>query len=59
MPAPSDLATGAFIATTSSISGTGKLEGATGSRVFSGVENLVTGAFTEVVAGEICVDLAP
>jgi hypothetical protein len=54
-----DLATGAFSATTSSLSGTGKLEGATGGLVFAGVENLVTGTFTEVVAGQVCVDLAP
>ena len=54
-----DLATGAFSATTSSLSGTGKLAGASGSLVFSGVENLATGAFTEVVSGSICVDLAP
>lgn len=54
-----DLATGVFNATTSGISGTGKLAGATGSLAFSGVEDLGTGAFTEVVVGEICVDLAP
>ena len=54
-----DLATGAFNATTSSLSGTGKLEGATGGLVFAGVENLLTGTFTEVVAGQVCVDLAP
>jgi hypothetical protein len=54
-----DLATGVFGATTSSLSGTGKLEGATGGLVFAGVENLLTGTFTEVVAGQVCVDLAP
>ncbi len=54
-----DVATGAFSATTSSVSGTGKLAGATGSLVFNGVENLATGAFTEVVTGSICVNLAP
>jgi hypothetical protein len=54
-----DLATGAFSATTSSLSGTGRLEGATGGLVFAGVENLLTGTFTEVVAGQVCVDLAP
>ena len=54
-----DLATGAFNATTSSLSGTGKLEGATGGLVFAGVENLLTGTFTEVVTGQVCVDLAP
>jgi hypothetical protein len=54
-----DLATGAFNATTSSLSGSGKLEGATGGLVFAGVENLLTGTFSEVVAGQVCVDLAP
>jgi hypothetical protein len=54
-----DLATGVFNATTSSLLGTGKLEGATGGLVFTGVENLLTGTFTEVVAGQVCVDLAP
>lgn len=54
-----DVATGAFGATGSELSGTGKLVGATGSLVFSGVENLATGAFTETIAGSICVDLAP
>jgi hypothetical protein len=54
-----DLATGVFNASTSSLSGTGKLEGATGGLVFAGVENLLTGTFTEVVAGQVCVDLAP
>jgi hypothetical protein len=54
-----DVATGEFQATTSSISGTGKLAGATGSLSFSGVEDLSTGTFTEDVTGEICADLSP
>jgi hypothetical protein len=54
-----DVATGAFSATGSELSGTGKLANATGSLIFSGVENLATGAFMEVVTGSICVDLAP
>jgi len=54
-----DLATGAFSATTTSLVGTGKLDGATGSLAFDGVENLATGAFSEVVQGSICLDLAP
>ena len=54
-----DIATGVFSAATSSVSGTGKLAGATGNLVFNGVENLATGAFTEVVGGSICLDLAP
>lgn len=54
-----DVATGEFNATTSSISGTGKLLGATGSLSFNGVEDLSTGSFTEDVTGEICADLSP
>ena len=54
-----DLSTGEFNATTSSISGTGKLAGATGSLTFSGVENLADGSFKETVTGEICAELAP
>jgi hypothetical protein len=54
-----DIATGQFQATTSSISGTDKLAGATGSLSFSGVEDLSTGAFTESVTGEICANLSP
>ena len=54
-----DLASGAFSAASSGIFGTGKLAAATGSLSFSGAENLATGAFTEVVSGSICVDLAP
>jgi hypothetical protein len=54
-----DAATGEFEATTSSVSGTGKLAGASGSLSFSGVEDLSTGSFTEHVTGEICADLSP
>jgi hypothetical protein len=54
-----DVATGAFVATSSSIAGTGKLAGATGSLTLQGVEDLTDGSFTETVRGEICVDLAP
>jgi hypothetical protein len=54
-----DIVSGMFSATTTSVSGTGKLAGATGNLVFNGVENLATGAFTEVVSGSICVALAP
>src|SRR6266545_2410260 len=52
-----DVATGAFSATSTSIAGTGKLAGATGSLAFNGVEDLSDGSFTEDVTGEICVDL--
>ena len=54
-----DLATGAFAATTSGLSGTGKLAGVTGSLAFNGVEDLATGTFTETVTGSICLDLVP
>jgi hypothetical protein len=54
-----DVASGAFSATTTSITGTGKLDGATGSLLLSGIENLATGSFREDITGEICVDLAP
>lgn len=54
-----DVASGVFSATTSSVAGTGKLAGATGSLSFNGVEDLTTGRFTEDVTGEICADLAP
>ena len=54
-----DVATGAFSATTSGMTGTGKLAGVTGSLAFDGLENLATGAFTEMIGGSICVDLAP
>jgi hypothetical protein len=54
-----DVATGEFNATTSSVSGTGKLAGATGSLSFNGVEDLLTGSFTENITGEVCADLSP
>jgi hypothetical protein len=54
-----DVASGAFTATTTSISGTGKLAGATGRLAVSGVEDLETGSFTEAITGEICADLSP
>jgi hypothetical protein len=49
-----NVATGAFDASGSVASGTGKLAGATGTLVFSGVEDLTTGAFTETIAGQLC-----
>jgi hypothetical protein len=54
-----DVVSGAFSATTTSIAGTGKLAGATGSLSLSGVEDFSDGSFTEDVTGEICADLAP
>lgn len=52
-------ATGAFQATSASLSGTGKLAGATGFLTFEGTEDLSDGSFTETVTGEVCVDLSP
>ena len=54
-----DVTTGQFQATSTSITGRGRLAGATGSLTFSGVQNLVTGSFTETITGVICVDLSP
>jgi hypothetical protein len=54
-----DVTNGQFQATSTSITGTGRLAGATGSLTFSGVENLATGSFTETITGVICVDLSP
>ena len=54
-----DVTTGQFEATSTSITGTGILAGATGNLTFSGVENLVTGSSTETITGVICVDLSP
>src|SRR5918912_1012370 len=54
-----DVTNGQFQATSTSITGTGRLAGATGSLTFSGVENLVTGSSTETITGVICVDLSP
>ena len=54
-----DVTTGQFEATSTSITGTGILAGATGNLTFSGVENLATGSSTETITGVICVDLSP
>lgn len=54
-----DVPSGVFHATGPVVGATGKLAGASGNLVFDGVQNLVDGSFTETVAGEICVDLAP
>lgn len=51
--------TGGFAASGPVTGATGKLAGATGSLSFAGVENLLTGSFTETVTGSICVDLSP
>jgi hypothetical protein len=54
-----DVATGEFAASGPVTDATGKLEGATGSLDFSGVEDFSDGSFVEEVIGNVCVDLAP
>ena len=54
-----DIATGAFSSSGPVTASTGKLAGATGNLTLNGVENLSTGAFTETIDGQICVDLSP
>jgi hypothetical protein len=49
-----DTSTGAFRATSSTVTGTGQLAGASGQLTFAGLENLSTGAFTETVSGRLC-----
>ncbi len=49
-----DLAAGTFVATSTSVTGTGPLRGASGRLTFAGTENLTTGAFTETVSGTLC-----
>jgi hypothetical protein len=51
-----DLATGAFLATSTALTGAGKLATADGSLTLAGVQNLTTGAFTETITGEVCVE---
>jgi len=59
VPGALNVVTGEFAATTTDMSGTGQLAGATGQLALRGVEDLSTLAFTGNVTGEICVDLAP
>ena len=59
VPGTLDVTNGRFQATSTSVTGTGRLTDATGSITFSGVQDLVTGSFTETITGEICVDLSP
>jgi len=54
-----DVASGAFEASGPVTDATGKLSGATGTLIFTGVEDLSTGSFTEQVSGSICADLSP
>ena len=49
-----DAATGVFGADSTIESGTGLLRGVTGNLRFDGVQNLVTGSFTETITGRLC-----
>jgi hypothetical protein len=49
-----DLSSGAFRATSTSLSGTGPLKKVTGALTFAGVEDLGNGSFTETVTGQLC-----
>ena len=53
-----DVSSGAFASTGPVIASTGKLSAATGTLTLVGIEDLITGRFTEEVDGMICVDLA-
>ncbi len=50
-----DVSTGAFHATSQSVTGTGLLRRVTGRVTIDGLENLSTGSFTETIAGRLCV----
>jgi len=54
-----DLATGKFTSSGPLGDGTGKLFGATGELILTGVEDLSTGRFEETITGSVCVDLSP
>ena len=49
-----DLTSGAFTATSTSVTGTGKLSGVTGSVSIRGVQDLTTGVFTETLRIRLC-----
>lgn len=49
-----DLTTGAFLATSTSITGTGLLRGITGRVTLVGHESLTNGTFTETLTGQLC-----
>ena len=49
-----DLTSGAFTATSTSVTGTGKLSGVTGSVRIKGVQDLTTGVFTETLRLRLC-----
>ena len=49
-----NLASGAFVALSTKITGTGRMEAMRGQLRFDGVEDLSTGQFTETIRGELC-----
>ena len=49
-----DVSSGAFRATSQSITGTGLLRRVTGRVTIHGLENLSTGSFTETITGRLC-----
>lgn len=49
-----DITTGAFQSAGSVTGGTGLLRGVSGDLVFTGVQDLTTGSFTETVTGQLC-----
>ena len=49
-----DVASGAFQATSTSITGTGLLRGVSGSVTLAGLEDLATFGFTETINGRLC-----
>lgn len=51
-----DQADGRFESTSTGISGSDGLEGATGELTLDGVQNLVDGSFTEDVDGRVCIE---
>ena len=51
-----DLVTGAFQASSTTITGTGLLRRVTGDVSIAGKENLTTGSFAEELTGTLCLD---
>ena len=49
-----DLGTGSFTATSTALTGTQALAPVSGRLVFRGTEDLTTGAFTEIITGQVC-----
>ena len=51
-----DVASGAFQATSTSLTGTGLLRGVSGSVTLQGLEDFATLRFTETITGRLCLD---